>query len=538
MPSLSAAPKIIAGELRSTALLVGLAALLGCAPDSRPGDGHGLLVIALDGLRADRVHALGYDRETTPFLDDFAADCVLFDSVIAGAPQFVPAHVSLLTGCDPNLARREVPQWMDASLEQPWFLPPAAPRLALSLATEGWRTLAISGDSDFSTANGFGGGFQDFREPWKLTRAEAGRPGIERGSRDLQQWLRGLGARDNWFAYVHASDLVRTWDTWDPEWDNHFEHRPELRWVPPTGTTDPSLFAIPPSRSAEGSPSMAIYESRFDGQMCRVDQELRAMFDALRRSGRWENTTIAVVGSFGMQFGEAGLLLDHGRLSMADLRVPLWLRVAPSMGGADMRHGERDSGVASSIDLAPTLLDLCGLDAPSPMQGRSLRTRMEGGTDPRGVVLASCGIQAGILAIDDQLALEVTLPNVAPSDPLVRAWYGDDLPRFRMNDAASAQAAGALRRTYAWREDPFPALDRAWPDQLGTGRLLSASQAWLADADALRRRCHADGATVLTLLELEALVDEVREAESLQSQALQETNAPVVGATSEDDEQP
>jgi arylsulfatase len=525
-------PRAFAGILLA---VLALSVAGGCAPEGRPGSGRGLLVIAFDGLRADRVSGLGYDRRTTPFLDALAADdAVLFDSLIAAAPQLVPAHAALLTGCDPNLARRQVPQWMDASLEQPWYLPPATPRLALSLATEGWRTLGVFGHGELGPSNGFVGGFQDVRDTWTLTRAAAGRPGIERGGAALLQWLRTLGQDDDWFAYVHASDLDRTWETWDPLWDNHFEHRSELRWVPPTGSTDPSLFALAPSRSMEGSPTMAIYDARFDGQLRRVDEELKRLFDNLRRLGRWEDTTVAIVGSFGMQFGEAGLLCDHGRLSMADLRVPLWLR-APKLGSD--AAGRRDSGIASTIDLAPTLLDLVGVDALAPMQGRSLVPRMRGEEDPRGVVLASCGIQAGLLAADDDLALEITLPNVAPSDALVRAWYGDDQPRFRMDDSVSAQTAGSERRSYPWRLEPFPALDRAWPDLPGTTDLLVASQAWLADADALRRRVHAVDADVLTLLELEALMQEASESQQSDRDGGPE-GAAAEAETSGGDEQP
>ena len=261
------------------------------------------------------------------------------------------------------------------------------------------------------------------------------------------------------------------------------------------------------SRYSSGS---AIGMHILNGSMFRHHQPLgMSNFDKLRRLGRWEQTTIAVVGSFGMQFGEAGLLCDHGRLSMADLRVPLWLR-APGLGPD--AAGLRDSGVASTIDLAPTLLELVGIDLPAPMQGRSLVPRMRGEEDPRGVVLASCGIQAGVLVADDDLALEITLPNVAPSDALVRAWYGDDQPRYRMDDTASAQAAGSERRSYEWRKEPFPALDRPRPDLPGTAGLLAASEAWLADAEALRRRVHAPDASVLTLLELEALVQQARDS--------------------------
>ena len=90
-------PRVIHRHVGLGLVVIGLALTLlsGCAPEGRRSSGRGLLVIALDGLRADRVSALGYDRQTTPYLDSLASDhAVLFDSVLAAAPQLVPAHAA------------------------------------------------------------------------------------------------------------------------------------------------------------------------------------------------------------------------------------------------------------------------------------------------------------------------------------------------------------------------------------------------------------------------------------------------------------
>ena len=61
------------------------AALLACAPpaaDTRSS----VIVISIDTLRADHVGLYGYERDTTPFLDRFAKDCVVFEQAFTPWP--------------------------------------------------------------------------------------------------------------------------------------------------------------------------------------------------------------------------------------------------------------------------------------------------------------------------------------------------------------------------------------------------------------------------------------------------------------------
>ena len=87
----------------------------------------------------------------------------------------------------------------------------------------------------------------------------------------------------------------------------------------------------------------------------------RALFDRLA-PGRWKDTTVVVVGTFGIGFGESGLVADSGTFSDCDLRVPIVVRAADSLAAA---RGIRVDGLASLVDLAPTLLDLHGIQPPA-----------------------------------------------------------------------------------------------------------------------------------------------------------------------------
>ena len=86
----------------------------------------------------------------------------------------------------------------------------------------------------------------------------------------------------------------------------------------------------------------------------------------LRQSGRLESTTVCVVASQGLGFGEAGLYLDSGMLADCDLRVP-WILVPRE--GVDVLRGSVVEPVASLADVAPTLLAIEGVPVPPQMQG-------------------------------------------------------------------------------------------------------------------------------------------------------------------------
>lgn len=458
------------------------AASAGCALEDRSlPPGHGVLVIAIDGLRADHLASFGYDRRTMPKLDELARDGVLFEHTFAAAPQRVPSHASLLTGSDPNLARRKVPQWLEVSLEQSWFLPAAMPRLGVEFLVGGAATAAFTDHPDLAVGFGFASGFQTFEPLWE--RGPGDDPGADHLVTRTLQWVRSQERSRDWLAYVHVADLERAWSQPDPRWDTFFEPRPEWDTVPPVGSTEPSLFAIPPSRFAGGVLTLGQYETRYDGALRRLDAALYRCLEGLDAAGRLEHTTIAVVGTYGVQFGEAGLLLDAGRLSVADLKVPFLLRPAPARFGNV--GGRRVAGITSLIDVAPTLLDMSGHQVPRAMQGQSLWPAVLGGEpSPRRHAFASCAIQSGYAAFGESQAIEVLFFGPDTRLATTAAWYGD----------LEARAETTEERFYDWRKDPFPPL---WaPSGLTydeTLELKAAAVAWVDGVEVLRRAVQDPG---------------------------------------------
>lgn len=97
-----------------------------------------------------------------------------------------------------------------------------------------------------------------------------------------------------------------------------------------------------------------------------VDWNAGRVLTALRETGLDKNTIIVFWGDHGYHLGEKGKWSKHGSIFNLGLRVPL-IMAGPgiSMGGTSQR-------VVQSLDIFPTLAELCALSAPSNIQGRSL----------------------------------------------------------------------------------------------------------------------------------------------------------------------
>lgn len=450
-PTPRPAARALAGALLALAAPAGRAAAQEGAPPERP---RGVLLIAIDALRADHLSVLGYDRETTPNLDALAAEGTLFAEAYAAAPLPIPAHVALLTGCEPLLARRVLPDGTGTP-EQRWSIPDALPRLAVEFLAAGYRTGAFVADRSLQPALGFAPGFQEF-----LLAARAER-GAETLAERMLGWVRGLPRDARWFALLHLGDLERCWFEPDLAREEFFAPREELDFVPPVGSTNDVFFAIPNERWRGGSRTLGHYEAIYDGHLRRLDEDLGHLLGSLRSARLMDDTVVCVVGTYGVQFGEAGLYLCSGRYSMADLHVP-WIVRAPGATPAELAPEQgRVDALASLLDVAPTLVELAGLPPPTGMQGLSQARYVRGaggGRPPTGTTrlhaFASCGLQEGVAIVAwPRHALEFLVPDRTLHADMRRSWSGED----RLGEGRTTV------RFYDRLEDPFPPLESPVP---------------------------------------------------------------------------
>jgi arylsulfatase A-like enzyme/Tfp pilus assembly protein PilF len=314
-----------------TLALGALAALAAGRVHWIPGKPHGpnLLLVTIDTLRADHVGAYGADFARTPTLDGVALRGTRFETVISPTPLTLPSHASLLTGRYPpghGVRHNGLFELADSELT-----------LTERLERAGFATGAVIGAFVVAEAYGLSQGFSHYDDE-ELWGRRAGAGGyLERTAEEVTDrsltWL--AAQQDPFFLWVHY-------------YDPHADYRPP----PPFDSRFP--------------------ERPYDGEVAYVDAQLGRLLDGLRTSGRLEDTLVVVTSDHGESLGEHGEPTHSYTLHDGSLRVPLLL------AGPEVPRGLVVSDLASSVDVAPTLLELLGLPALPRADGRSLVPHLTG----------------------------------------------------------------------------------------------------------------------------------------------------------------
>ncbi len=117
-------------------------------------DNPNIILISLDTLRAQSMGCYGFEKETTPFLDQIAQEGVLFENMCAASTSTPPSHMSMMTGLYlgvHGVLNRQV-------------LNPKIRTLAEILSEAGYATGAVTEDGFLVREMGFGRGFDDYYE--------------------------------------------------------------------------------------------------------------------------------------------------------------------------------------------------------------------------------------------------------------------------------------------------------------------------------------------------------------------------------------
>ncbi|MFT4541560.1 MAG: arylsulfatase A-like enzyme [Planctomycetota bacterium] len=397
--------------------------------------GRGVLVVAIDALRADHLPAGGYDRGTMPAVTQLnEREGFTFTNVWSPGPGVVPAHLALLTGCDPSVGRQPSLPMENGSVAAPlfnWIIPPDVPRLAEEFLAHGWMTGGFVDHPSIAGLRGFRQGFRDFADAGgaigdQSQNGERRIFGFEGVALRFVEWIKELDRDRDWFAYLHMNDLERLWSTDLSGLDRKFKKRPGYDLVPPAAAGQDVFFAVPRSRFGAGQSSIGEYLGLYDSAMSQLDKKLIRLFGVLQTQRRWQDTTIVIVGSYGLGFGEGGMIMTSGTLCPVDLHVPLLIRPAPSLG---LAVGSSFDELASLLDLAPTLLDMHGLSVREGMHGQSLAPWMRAEvSEPReqDYLFASHGIYAGFAVTDGSWLLQVAEPGSRGPGALSSSWFGDN----------------------------------------------------------------------------------------------------------------
>jgi len=307
-----------------------------------------VIIYLVDALRSDRVGVYGCERPLTPRLDAFAAEGVIYTDTVAQSSWTKAAVASIFTGLWPRAHGVNGPDDR---------LPESLLTLPEIFQAAGYQTGAVVANAYVGRPFGFARGFDYF----EFIEHHRGRSDVI-GDR-LEKLFDARGDDDRpFFLYVHTID-------------------PHAPYAPPSpyletfasGVDDPTVGEVETVRGlvlGSVEPSAALgrdLRQLYDAEVAANDASFGRLLDRLGELGELDDTVIVFTSDHGEAFGEHGSWTHGLDLYNEVLSVPLVMRL-PSGAGA----GQVVGTPVQHIDLMPTVLDLCGIEAPGVLPGAVL----------------------------------------------------------------------------------------------------------------------------------------------------------------------
>jgi N-acetylglucosamine-6-sulfatase len=115
------------------------------------------------------------------------------------------------------------------------------------------------------------------------------------------------------------------------------------------------------------------YKMEYHRALSAVDDSIGRLLEWLEESGQADNTIVMLMGDNGFMFGEHGLI-DKRNAYEESMRVPLLAY------GPGLKANHRVEQIVANIDIAPTILDIAGIESPDYFEGRSFYPLAKGDT--------------------------------------------------------------------------------------------------------------------------------------------------------------
>jgi arylsulfatase A-like enzyme len=304
--------------------------------DLRDRDDINVIFLLIDTLRADRLSAYGYERDTSPVIDFLASSGVRFDDVLAQSSWTKASMASLWSSAYPRrVGVRKFPDGLSEDLLLPAEILSAAGMLTGGIFRNGWIA------SNF----GFHQGFEHYVAaktsvtPRKFERNNPSAHALTGSDWDVTEgalaFLESNG-HERFFLYLHYMDVHQY----------TYDH-------------DSAKFGSDLSDA-------------YDNAILWTDRNVSILMRALADRDLLSRTLLVIASDHGEAFREHGEE-GHGRNLYGEVvRTPL-IFILPFR----LEPGIVVREPVENVDIWPTVFDLLGLETPAGVDGRSLVPLME-----------------------------------------------------------------------------------------------------------------------------------------------------------------
>ncbi|MBN1354790.1 sulfatase-like hydrolase/transferase [bacterium] len=325
-----------------------------------------VILIMCDALRADHIGCYGYSAAQTPVIDSLAGMGIRFKFCYGQASWTKPGTASIFTGMYPS---------GHTAVLKPDILPDSVTTLAEVFRDAGYHAVGFPNNINISPGFNFGQGFDEYHylaPDYFFFASEAGSQfsyySILRLVRERYlfkskqprhyyqeagvvvgksiDYLDRRGNAERFFLYLHFMEPH------DPYFSHPFDGTGYARVDMPD--PDPSLAGV--------------FRRTYDEEITYMDEWIGHLFQALKERNLWNDTIILITADHGEEFFDHGGWWHGTTLYQEQIAIPMVFKLPRNDQAGTVRLDN-----ARQIDIAPTLLSLCGIPHPDSMSfGRSL----------------------------------------------------------------------------------------------------------------------------------------------------------------------
>lgn len=352
-----------------------------------------VILLDIDTLRPDHLGCYGYHRNTSPAIDEIAADSMRFNNYHCSDAPCLPSRAALVTGkfgihtgiinhggvaCEPEHTGKDRFMFDQQIVNNLFFL----------FRSADMHTVSFSTFAERHTAYWFNSGFNEIYNVGKIgseTAEEVMEPALD--------WLKRNKDREDMFMHIHM---------WDPHfpynapmsYGNPFENDPLPKWlteevveknkshIGPHSAHELNMFNdVEKKEKFPRTPGnvMDMAQARrvidgYDTDVRYVDDQIRKLTDYLKAEGIYEDTAIIITADHGENLGELGIYSEHATADYITTRIPLIMKWPGMKTGVD-------EGLHYNIDLTRTIADLLGQKPIYDGDGESFIDTLKSGKD-------------------------------------------------------------------------------------------------------------------------------------------------------------
>jgi len=303
----------------------GLADRLPVSPDMN------ILVVSFDALRANALGLYGYDKETSPNLDQFAKQALVFDNAWTAGPVTPTSFAAAFTGDQPY------------RVFLGWHLLPET-TLAGFMHQHDRISFGLMNNVQLAPERHFGEGFDTYQGD------TIGEQQVLKLGQDALRKYRN----HRFFGWIHFISP-----------HTPYVFREISSHIAPLRKDGPFPKRVPANYQVHNDAELKRARAMYDGEVFYADHLFGQLMATLKNLGLYEKTVVIVTSDHGEEFMEHGKTGHHSMYQQV-VRIPLLIRHPghPQGSRTDIRY--------SNIDLLPTLAALIGAVPPDGLDGRNL----------------------------------------------------------------------------------------------------------------------------------------------------------------------